>query len=568
MAKTSDRAVRVLANTFYVRLQGVTRLLLYLLLGGLLLVLEAFAVMFINRIVARFDTSAVRLLTYSAIALGAMIYLPLFARVRGMLDHALYHDTYELGDVLQQYSQKFGALSDQESITGYLLDSLEATINLAAIAYVALPEGLDAGVMQVLEAGDIYARGQYATEEGKAYMLAGLARLPGNSDMLLRQRNAMRNPWHGCEALVLIESVSGGSIAGLLVVGPKRRGGSLQRKDRSLLVTVAHLVGTAYANALLIQGLHVSLVQVQTATNQLMAARAELQLLLRELVSAEERERSALARDLHDDALQEVLYVIRHAQFCFRLAGELEASSYDERMLADGQHVEMESERTTEPAIERLRAELGQLADRSLVLEKKLRALCMGLYPEALRVLGLPTALDELATHIARTTGMDTSVYYDDDAAHAAESLLPDRAVHLYRIAQEAWTNAGKHARASASVLYLSLLAPLPNGGNDSGRVAGGLWLCLTIIDNGEGMPLPLNMGTLIRSGHLGLAGMRERAEQLDGRFEIRREPHGGTRVTIMSPLHAAVESSGSENVDTRPSSESTQAASVVDEEE
>jgi signal transduction histidine kinase len=399
-------------------------------------------------------------------------------------------------------------------------------------------------------------------------MLAGLARLPGNSEMLLRQRNAMRNPWHGCEALVLIESITGGAIAGLLVVGPKRRGGSLQRKDRSLLVTVAHLVGTAYANALLIQGLHVSLVQVQAATNQLMAARAELQLLLRELVSAEERERSALARDLHDDALQEVLYVIRHAQFCFRLAGELEASSYDERLLADGQHVEVQSEQKTEPAIKRLRAELGQLADRSLVLEKKLRALCMGLYPEALRVLGLPTALDELATHIARTTGMDTSVYYDDDAAHAAESLLPDRAVHLYRIAQEAWTNTGKHARASASVLYLSLLAPLPNGGSDSGRVSGGLWLCLTIIDNGEGMPLPLDMGTLVRSGHLGLAGMRERAEQLDGRFEIRREPHGGTRVTVMSPLHAAVESSGVENVDTRPGSESTQAASVVDEEE
>ena len=567
MAKTSDRAVRVLANTFYVRLQGVTRLLLYLLLGGLLLVLEALAVMYINRFAARFDTSAARLLTYSAIALGAMIYLPLFARVRGVLDHALYHDTYELGDVLQQYSQKFGALSDQESITGYLLDSLEATINLAAIAYVALPEGLDAGVMQVLEAGDIYARGQYATEEGKAHMLAGLARLPGNSEMLLRQRNAMRNPWHGCEALVLIESVSGGAIAGLLVVGPKRRGGSLQRKDRSLLVTVAHLVGTAYANALLIQGLHVSLVQVQTATNQLLAARAELQLLLRELVSAEERERSALARDLHDDALQEVLYVIRHAQFCFRLAGELEASSYDARLLADGQRVVAESEQTSEPAIERLRAELGQLADRSLVLEKKLRALCMGLYPEALRVLGLPTALDELAAHIARTTGMNTSVYYDDEAAHAAEGLLPDRAVHLYRIAQEAWTNAGKHAHASASVLYVSLLAPLPNGGSDSGKVSGGLWLCLTIIDNGEGLPLPLDMGTLIRSGHLGLAGMRERAEQLDGRFEIRREPHGGTRVTVMSPLRAAAESSGAVTVDIRLSSEPTQAASVVDEE-
>ncbi|HEY7339872.1 MAG TPA: ATP-binding protein [Ktedonobacterales bacterium] len=469
-----------------------------------------------------------------------------------MLDRALYHDTYELGAVLQLYSQKFGALSDHDSITGYLLDSLEATLNLAAIAYVALPEGLDAGVMQVLEAGDIYARGQYMTEEGKAHMLSGLARLPGESEILLRQRKAMRNPWRGCEALVPIESVSGGSIAGLLVVGPKRIGGSLQRKDRTLLVTVAHLVGTAYANALLIQGLHVSLVQVQTSTNQLMGARAELQLLLRELVSAEERERSALARDLHDDALQEVLYLIRHAQFCTRLAGELEKSWHDGRMLAGGLRHRLDSDEMTEPAIERLRAELGQLADRSQVLEQKLRALCMGLYPEALRVLGLPTALDELAAHMARTTGMDISVYYDDDAAHAAEGLLPDRAVHLYRIAQEAWTNAGRHASASASVLYLSLLAPLPGGSNDSGRVTDGLWICLTIIDNGEGMPLPLDMGTLIRSGHLGLAGMRERAEQLDGRLDIRREPHGGTRVTVMSPLHVAAESPGAGEEDAR----------------
>ncbi len=543
MATKSDRAVRILANAFYVRLQGVMRLLSYLLLGGFLLVLEAVAVMYVGHFAALYDASVARLLTYAAIALGAMIYLPLFARMRGVLDRALYHDTYELSTVLQLYSQKFGALSDQDSITGYLLDSLEATLNLAAIAYMALPEGLDAGVMQVLEAGDIYARGQYVTEEGKTLMLAGLARLPGESEILLRQRKAMRNPWHGCEALVPIESVSGGSIAGLLVVGPKRIGGSLQRKDRSLLVTVAHLVGTAYANALLIQGLHVSLVQVQTSTNQLMAARAELQLLLRELVSAEERERSALARDLHDDALQEVLYVIRHAQFCTRLAGELESAWHDEQMLAGGQRLRVESDEMTESAIERLRAELAQLADRSQVLEQKLRALCMGLYPEALRVLGLPTALDELAAHMARTTGMDISVYYDDDAAHAAEGLLPDRAVHLYRIAQEAWANAGRHANASASVLYLSLLAPLPGGSSDPGKVSGALWLCLTIIDNGEGMPLPLNMGTLIRSGHLGLAGMRERAEQLDGRLDIRREPRGGTRVTVMSPLHAAAES-------------------------
>jgi signal transduction histidine kinase len=542
MAKSGDRAVRILANSFYVRLQGIARVLLYLTLGAFLLALEAFAIVYVNRGVARHDASAARLLTYATIALGAMLYLPLFSRSRGLLDRVLYHDTYELGAVLQLYSQKIGALSDHDSITTYLLDSLERTINLAAIAYVALPEGLDAGVMQVVEAGDIYARGRYATEEGKAFMLAGLARLPEESEVLLRQKKAMRKPWHGCEALVLIESVSGGSIAGLLVVGPKRIGGLLQHKDRLLLVTVAHLVGTAYANALLIQGLHVSLVQVHASTNQLIAARAELQLLLRELVSAEERERSSLARDLHDDALQEVLYVIRHAQFCTRLAGELEAEWLSEHGRESPQEFNQASERAREREIDRLRAELGQLADRSQVLEQKLRALCMGLYPEALRVLGLPTALDELAAHMARTTGMDISVYYDDDSADAAEGLLPDRAVHLYRIAQEAWTNAGRHAKATASVLYLSLLAPLPGGGSDGGRVPSDLWLCLTVIDNGEGMPLPLDIGALIRSGHLGLAGMRERAEQLDGRLEIRREPRGGTRVMVMSPLFDRME--------------------------
>ncbi len=538
MANKSGKAGRTIANNIYVRLQGAARLLLYLLLAGMLLVIEVILVALIHVLLSLYDSRAADVSMYVGTALGAVSFLPIFSRLRWLLDNRLYHDTYELSDVLQDYSQQFGSLGDQESLTRFLLDGLATTINLAAIAYVALPEGLDASVMKVLEAGDIRARGKYATEEGTAQMLAGLARLPVEAEEFLRQKKALRNPWLACDSLVLIESVSGGSVAGLLVVGPKRIGGSLQRKDRSLLVTVAHLVGTAYANALLIQGLHVSLVQVQTSTNQLMAARAELQLLLRELVSAEERERSALARDLHDDALQEVLYVIRHAQFCTRLAGDLEASWRSETSAAPEQRYLPDFENTVGSSIARLRDELAQLADRSQVLEQKLRALCTGLYPEALRVLGLPTALEELAVQVTRTIGMSVSVYYDEETAHAAETLLPERAVHLFRIAQEALTNAGKHANSTSVWIYLSLMATLPGGGVSGHEIArSGLWLCLTIIDNGGGMLLPLDMGALVRSGHLGLAGMRERAEQLEGRLEFRREPSGGTRVMILSPL-------------------------------
>ncbi len=544
MASKSGKAGRMRAEVFQTRLQGAVRLLLYLLLGGLLLLAEALLVILIHRMFARYSPATGGAPTYLATALAAVIYLPVFSRLRWGLDSVLFHDTYELRIVLQDFSQQFGSLSDQESITRFLLDGLDRTLNLAAIAYVALPEGLDAGVMQVLEAGDILARGRYATEEGKTQMLSGLAGLPNDAEIALRHGKALRAPWTGCESLVLIESVTGGFVAGLLVIGPKRLGGSLQRKDRQLLVTVAHLVGTAYANALLIQGLHVSLAQVQTSTNQLLAARAELQLLLRELVSAEERERSALARDLHDDALQEVLYVIRHAQYCTRLAGEMEESwrgATRVTPLLMSSHLQASAppdsvSHASGASVQRLRDELTQLANRSEVLEQKLRALCMGLYPEALRVLGLPTALEELAAQVARTSGMSVSVSYEEEVASAAEELLPERAVHLYRIAQEALTNASKHSNATLGFIYLSLLATLPGRRDDEIRPVA-LWLCLTISDNGAGLSLPLNMGALVRSGHLGLAGMRERAEQLDGRLEIRREPRGGTRVMIMAPL-------------------------------
>lgn len=541
MVENSGRASRMTAQTLRARLYGALRLLLYGICGAALLLFDVLIVMLIYRYVEQYVSGASVLLTALAAALGAMSFLPLFARARRLLDTAFYHDTYDLSVVLQEYSQQFGALSDQESITRFLLDSLEKTVNLADLAYVALPEGLDAGVMQVLEAGDIRARGLYATEAGKAMMLSGLAHLTDETEELLRQKKALRKPWPGCEALIVIETVPSGSVDGLLVVGPKRNGGSLQRKDRSLLVTVAHLVGTAFANALLIQGLHVSLRQVQTSTNQMLAARAELKLLLRELVSAEERERSALARDLHDDALQEVLYVIRHAQFCTRLAGELEASwrgaPVSEAIRVAGRHPTPPLERAARSSAERLQGELAQLAHRAQVLEQKLRALCMGLYPETLRVLGLPVALEELASQVTQTTGMSVSVFYEDDAGRAAEDLMPERAVHLYRIAQEALTNAGKHANSTSSLIYLSLLATLPGRGGHTAETSTVLWVCLTIIDNGGGMPLPLDMGALVQNGHLGLAGMRERAEQLGGRLDIRREPSGGTRVMIMSPL-------------------------------
>lgn len=138
MANKSGKAGRTIANNIYVRLQGAARLLLYLLLAGMLLVIEVMLVAFIHVLLSLYDSRAADVSMYVGTALGAVSFLPIFSRLRWLLDNRLYHDTYELSDVLQDYSQQFGSLGDQESITRFLLDGLATTINLAAIAYVAL----------------------------------------------------------------------------------------------------------------------------------------------------------------------------------------------------------------------------------------------------------------------------------------------------------------------------------------------------------------------------------------------------------------------------------------------
>jgi signal transduction histidine kinase len=91
--------------------------------------------------------------------------------------------------------------------------------------------------------------------------------------------------------------------------------------------------------------------------------------------------------------------------------------------------------------------------------------------------------------------------------------------VAAYRIVQEALTNVLRHARASSCHVELSL---------DSA-------LHLSIADDGIGLP------TGVRAG-VGLASMRERAEELGGRCVIESTPSSGTRVRADLPLPAGTD--------------------------
>jgi len=101
-----------------------------------------------------------------------------------------------------------------------------------------------------------------------------------------------------------------------------------------------------------------------------------------------------------------------------------------------------------------------------------------------------------------------------------ARSLPKDVAHHTLRIAQEAVTNALKHANANRVVLKLNV---------ESKK------LTLRVLDNGCGF-MRENVFTSA-NGHFGLIGMRERAERLRGELRLDSRPGEGTQVEVTVPL-------------------------------
>jgi signal transduction histidine kinase len=138
-----------------------------------------------------------------------------------------------------------------------------------------------------------------------------------------------------------------------------------------------------------------------------------------------------------------------------------------------------------------------------------IRRLVYDLRPPALDQLGLVPALREFAAQNS-VNGLHISV----DVPDTFPALPAAVEVAVYRIAQEAMTNAARHARANQCIV----------------RVSAGDEICLEIIDNGEGLPAQLPSG-------VGLASIRERTAELGGIFSLISTPGAGTHLSIRLPL-------------------------------
>ena len=129
---------------------------------------------------------------------------------------------------------------------------------------------------------------------------------------------------------------------------------------------------------------------------------------------------------------------------------------------------------------------------------------------------GLSIALEELAQSSGCLTGLPV-VFLDPDDILIAD---PEQGMHFYRVAQEAVSNAAKHAGADKVTIVLS-------------RIDGGLRL--TIADDGEGMG-PVQT----ENPGVGLQSMRSRARALGGELRIESNPNEGTIISCDCLLPSA----------------------------
>ena len=222
------------------------------------------------------------------------------------------------------------------------------------------------------------------------------------------------------------------------------------------------------------------------AMNRLNSALQEAQ---RRLMTEREEERKALARDLHDSVIQDLL-----------------GMNY---RLEDLEHPNQEHVQ---------HSELGDIRSQIRQVVSDLRQVCRDLRPPTIDNHGLSSAIPSLVQEWEERTGISVKV----DIAPKFGRLPEWIELSIFRIIQEGLSNVAKHAEASVVKIEL-------------GQTSGGR-LIIRIMDNGRGIEHTPNLAHLSANKHFGLVGISERVALLDGTMKMASSPDGGFSLEVVLP--------------------------------
>jgi signal transduction histidine kinase len=211
--------------------------------------------------------------------------------------------------------------------------------------------------------------------------------------------------------------------------------------------------------------------------------------LTKRLISEQEKERSRIARELHDDICQRLAL----------LSVEIQMASRKDNHLAD----------VTKQRLEEIGRHCVEIAG-------DLQLLSHGLHSVMLDCLGVSAAIEGFC----RDFGKQQQVSVEFTAQNVPKSVPRDGSLCLFRITQEALHNAVKHSRTDRFWVELS------GSGNE---------VRLEVKDAGIGF----DVKKADRIGGLGLMSMRERVWAVNGRLSIESKPEVGTRIIASVPVPA-----------------------------
>jgi signal transduction histidine kinase len=227
-----------------------------------------------------------------------------------------------------------------------------------------------------------------------------------------------------------------------------------------------------------------------TMAAQLQESRGQLEAYARQLVDASENERRAIANELHDEVGQ-VMTALKMSL------------------------TRLQRQRDLPPGMLEKLEDSSALVDRAIA---DLRNLSSSLRPGLLDHAGLAPAIEQHVVEFQEQTGLNVQFTVRNFGAEGAHyRLAPEMETNLYRIAQEALTNAARYAHPNHVDVTLER--------NDHEVV-------LVVADDGCGF----DVAEGLRKGHLGLLGMRERAAALNGGLTIESAPGKGAKIRVVVP--------------------------------
>jgi PAS domain S-box-containing protein len=225
---------------------------------------------------------------------------------------------------------------------------------------------------------------------------------------------------------------------------------------------------------------------ISTDITAVKKAQEQLRRLSVSVMESQEKERTAIARELHDE-LGQLLTAL-----------QMDLVSIQNRL------------KYKDPKVDERIGTMSKLIDETI---EEVRSMAIRLRPGVLDTLGLVDALEWYTTDFEKRTGT-TCIFSHCDVPSIKDTL----ATAAYRIAQEALTNVTRHAAAKQVNVNLNA----ENG-----------ILSLSVVDDGRGF----NIAVLSENEALGVAGMRERATLVGGGLEVRSQMDKGTEVHFRVPI-------------------------------